>query len=40
MNLNLLKNLTQCFGPSGNEEEIRELIINEIKVSVNEIKVE
>jgi putative aminopeptidase FrvX len=36
--MDLLKKLTQCFGPSGNEEEIREFIKNEIKNNVDDIK--
>ena len=28
---NLLVQLTQAYGPSGNEEIVRDLIINEIK---------
>jgi endoglucanase len=36
----LLKKLTQSFGVSGNEEEIREVIINEIKDNVDQISVD
>lgn len=36
----LLKKLTESFGVSGNEEEIREVITNEVKNKVNEIKVD
>ena len=36
--MDLLKKLTQCFGPSGNEEEIREFIKNEIKNNVDDIR--
>lgn len=35
-----LKKVTQAFGVSGNEEEIREVIISEINKYVNEIKVD
>lgn len=35
-----LKMVTQVFGVSGNEEEIREVIINEVKKHVDEIKVD
>ncbi len=35
--MELLKKLTQCFGPSGNEEDIREIIINELKDYSDEI---
>jgi len=36
----LIKRLTQSFGVSGNEEEIRETIINEIKNDIQEIRVD
>lgn len=36
----LIKRLTQSFGVSGNEEEIREIIINEIKDYIEDIKVD
>ena len=36
----LIKRLTQSFGVSGNEEEIRETIIDEIKNDIQEIKVD
>ena len=36
----LIKKLTQSFGVSGNEEEIREIIKNEIIKNVDEIKVD
>lgn len=36
----LLKGLLETFGPSGNEELVRELIINEIKKYVDEIKID
>ena len=36
----LIKRLTQSFGVSGNEEEIRETIINEIKDYIEDIKVD
>jgi tetrahedral aminopeptidase len=36
----LIKKLTNSFGVSGNEEEIRETIIEEIKGVINEIKVD
>jgi len=35
-----IKNLTRAFGVSGNEEEIRETIISQIKDKVDEIKVD
>lgn len=36
----LLKRLTEASGVSGNENEVREIIINEIKDNVDEIKVD
>ena len=33
INKNLLKKLCLAFGPSGNEDEVREIIISEIKSS-------
>ncbi len=36
----ILKKVTQAFGVSGNEEEIRDVIISEIKKYVDEIKVD
>lgn len=36
----LLKKLTAAFGVSGNEEEVREVIMNEIKGKVDEIQVD
>jgi endoglucanase len=36
----LIKKLAQSFGVSGNEEEVREVIINEIKVKVDELKID
>ncbi|WHH59496.1 M42 family metallopeptidase [Petroclostridium sp. X23] len=38
--MDLLKELTQCYGPSGNEEKIRELLIEKIKDYVDEISVD
>lgn len=38
--IELLNQLTQCYGPSGNEEKVREIIINQIKDSVDELKVD
>ncbi len=35
-----LKKVTQAFGVSGNEEDIREIITTEIKKYVDEIKVD
>lgn len=39
-NSQLMKKLSNCFSPSGRENKIRELIINEIKDSVDEINVD
>ncbi|MBS4539935.1 M42 family metallopeptidase [Clostridium sp. D2Q-11] len=39
-NSDLLKNLVKTFSPSGNEERVRELIINEIKDYVDEIEID
>src|SRR5690554_939084 len=36
----LLKKLTQAYGPSGGEEIVRDIIRNEIKDYVDEIKVD
>ncbi|MHB8063540.1 MAG: M42 family peptidase, partial [Ruminiclostridium sp.] len=36
----ILKKVTQAFGVSGNEEEIRDVIISEIRKHVDEIKVD
>ncbi|MDK2800528.1 MAG: hypothetical protein PWP27_1207 [Clostridiales bacterium] len=38
--IELLNKLTQCYGPSGNEEVIREFIIKEIKEYVDELVVD
>ncbi len=38
--MKLLKELTTCYGPSGNETHIRELIIKNIKEHVDEIQVD
>lgn len=38
--MELLKKLTQTFGPSGNEEMVRELIIKEIRDFVDEINID
>lgn len=42
MNFNreLMKNLSDCFSPSGREKNIREMIINEIKDYADEVKVD
>ncbi|MCT4619504.1 MAG: M42 family metallopeptidase [Marinisporobacter sp.] len=40
MNSELLKKLTEEYGPSGNEEKIRDLIQSEIKDYVDEIKID
>ncbi|QZY55582.1 M42 family metallopeptidase [Crassaminicella profunda] len=40
MNSELLKKLTEEYGPSGNEEKIRQFIQNEIKDYVDEIKID
>jgi len=42
MNFNskLMKNLSDCFSPSGREKNMREMIINEIKTYTDEIKVD
>lgn len=39
-NSNLMKKLSDCFSPSGREKNMREMIINEIKKYVDEIKVD
>lgn len=39
-NSQLMKNLSDCFSPSGREKNIREIIINEIKDYADEIKVD
>jgi endoglucanase len=39
-NSKLMKNLSNCFSPSGREKNIRELITNEIKDYADEIKVD
>lgn len=39
-NSELMKKLSNCFSPSGREENVRELIINEIKDYADEIKVD
>lgn len=39
-NSELMKNLSNCFSPSGREKNVRELIINEIKDYVDEINVD
>ena len=36
----LLKKLTQAYGPSGSEEIVRDIIRDEIKAYVDEIKVD
>ncbi|MCG8500799.1 MAG: M42 family metallopeptidase [Firmicutes bacterium] len=38
--IELLERLTQCYGPSGNEEKISHVIFNEIKDDVDEIRVD
>ncbi len=38
--IEILEKLTQCYGPAGNEEKIRELIITEIKDYVDELEVD
>ncbi len=38
--IEFLNKLTQCYGPAGNEEKIRDLIIGEIKEYVDELKVD
>ncbi len=42
MNFNseLMKKLSDCFSPSGREQNIREMIINEIKDYADEINVD
>lgn len=39
-NSKLMKNLSNCFSPSGREKNVRELITNEIKDYADEIKVD
>lgn len=39
-NSELMKNLSDCFSPSGREKNVRELIINEIKSYADEINVD
>ena len=39
-NSKLMKKLSDCFSPSGRENNIRELIINEIKEYADEINVD
>ncbi len=39
-NSELMKKLSNCFSPSGRENNVREIIINEIKEHVDEIKVD
>jgi endoglucanase len=36
----LLEKLTKCYGPSGNEEQIRNIIIDEIKSYCDEVKID
>ena len=35
-----LKKLTECFGPSGAEDAVRDLIVNRIKPYVSSLKID
>lgn len=39
-NSDLIKNLSDCFSPSGREQNVRELIINEIKDYIDEFNID
>lgn len=40
VDMNLLKHLSEAFGVSGREKQVREVILSEIRSSCDEIKVD
>ncbi len=40
VDMNLLKHLSEAFGVSGRERQVREVILSEIRSSCDEIKVD